>query len=292
MRLFKINIVLIYVIATIFPIYGNAQKHKTDWEKYGLKGKVKSFNEAVFDDAEKAGKPLNIDSADEDIHQYEFDSIGHLTRERVFTLGSLRNEEWRYKYSKNGELTDKISYNTKFDKGESYIGEEDSTHFKYDSSGNDIEEDAYYPNGELIVKYLYGCDKAGNRTSEKVEVANGMSHTNFEYKYDQRGNKIEEKWEGECEGCPPQGAKYIYTYNDKNVLIEEKEFKGAFTKNYTDRSVYYYDANGILIATDLYDTNGTLLQKMEYDYMRDKSGNWIKKIEGKKITKREIEYYK
>lgn len=206
-------------------------------ERNPLWGQVSSIKEQVFTLEEKFG---------------EYKRIGEVT---TFT----------YKFNENVNLVEMVE-RTRDEYGSNYGSFK--TTFKYNDLKKLIEENYFELSGRFINKTIYKYDEIGNLIEEKRYNADGDLSNKRTYKYKNKGREVKgvsisPTW--------PDGnsyRKFTCKYNNKGLLIEEKE----------------------------YNTKGNLSETTTYKYNDfDETGNWIKQSvfindKPRKIIEREIKY--
>ena len=147
----KIIILLSLITLTILiccvPEKENSFEKKNDWEREGLKGKVKILT-------------LN----------------GYIL-EQVYGQNKKKFDYKKIcKYDKKGNLVEKTEYNA----ARSYFLKYRN---KYDSKGNEIERVWYKPDGSLYWKYKNKYDSKGNEIERIYYKPDGSLSTKYIYKY-------------------------------------------------------------------------------------------------------------
>lgn len=245
-------------------------KEKTDWERDGLRGKVKK-----------------IVMGDEII---EYNQYGFRTKATNQVLwcgfGNVEMGSYIYEYDSFGRLKRSICYNTTRDGGaanplDDYRnGKIKGWHFARDYRG---EEYAYSLGDTVIINYNY--NKTGDSLFFVVNEGkdtiwhpkNQWYITRYEEIYypSLGGLKFDNKGRVSVLIAIPHSAEMdlYYYYNDKDQLIKDcwVNSKNGETENITS---YKYDNNGNIIKEI---TEGT--RKIDSKYIYDKHGNWIKKTE-------------
>ena len=302
-----INLVLTVLLIISHTALINAQTkpskcappEKSDWERDGLRGRVKSTQtyKTWFTSDEKSGKLVeqrsvfpeegaaygsngNRDGGGEVIHApydgKQLDSIRYLCDKHD------RLKEIRF------VATDGTSYAR--------------TGYLYDEKGFKKEKTDYFPDGSVERKETYNYDDAGNLIEEIEKQQVHPEHfnpkrydvyvtTNAIFKWDSRKNKIEEKH------FYPDGSLYatwIYKYDSKNRLI--KETRTDKTGRLEDLWFHVYDRAGRPLA-ELHYANfcrerdgsfckgtvhvedGVFYYATKTIFKYDHRGNWIKQTE-------------
>ena len=183
------------------------RENKTDLEKKGLLGEIKSLTESVFTTIEKFGE-IQKDSLD-----------------------------WKYifKYDKSGNGTEEAHYNSDGSLGWYYISKHD---------GNEIENAMYTSDSSLEMKSITKYDGSGNNTDWAKYKPDGSLDWKETYKYDGSGNKTEEA-RFNSDGYLDYKYIYMYEYDSKVNWTKsiKSEVKSIITKatGITEREIEYYD---------------------------------------------------
>jgi antitoxin component YwqK of YwqJK toxin-antitoxin module len=287
------KIILLTLLAAVMTTGSSAQTapaKKTDWEKDGLKGKVKSIREITYEAVEKFGKltkgEIFCDESGCFVYQRKYDTKGNKIEEnRYYSNGSL-DDKYTYKYDDKGNLTEENRYksNGSLDWKKTY---------KYDGKGNRTELNIYDSDGSLDREYTYKYDDKGNLIEENYYNSNGSLSWKYTYKYDGKGNNIEYNVyeDGSLD------SKKTYKYDDKGNCIEMTEYN-------SDGSLKKKDTYKVAVQDDEVKKNihklldGIFSSNKTYKY--DDKGNWIEEISYDEIyydtdtpiiTERTIEYY-
>ena len=310
----KIFVVIIGIVAISNGTF--AQTKKTDWEKNGLKGTVKSVSISHYKAIDKFGiigkvEKLNTDTIEgvlfqkynnkgckiEEIecrnyyskgviikvHTYNyFDNKQNIIERRVYNPDGSLNYHEIYKYDDNNNMVEANSY--KADKLSIKVI------LKYDTKNNLIEESEYNPDGSLYSKSFYQYDNKGNRIEKSTYGANGDIESKNVFIYDNNNNLIGEKEENYYSKYK-SSYEYSYIYDLKGNKIIEMYSSKYSTRNYNTIKTYEYDEKNRLIE---YCDGNDNIEFFKYD----NQGNWIEKIKSKgkakipmTITERTIEYY-
>ena len=172
---------LIVMVALCLPVTG-ALKKKTDVERVGFKGRVKSVTHSSFKITEKFGIPFrekfggftasNYDEKGNKLEEMQYDASGKLT------------VKTNYKYDAGGNQIERVNY---------IAGGKPSCRytFKYDQKGNLVEETEYNGSENLTSKYTSKYDAKGNQIERVNYGAGGMLIGEHTFKYDENGNMVE-----------------------------------------------------------------------------------------------------
>ncbi len=197
---------------------------------------------------------------------YEYDEAGNQISEAFFderdipVINSGGYASSRYEYDEQGNCTLRAYYNTEA----SLIKLKDGYAMEvmqYDASGNLKESSCYDENGE------------------KVQCADG--YYQLTYTYDSKGNCIQE------EGYLSAACGIVqYTYNDDNLVIQEKYLKSDGSPGTDENGVfayqYEYDAQGRWTKLMMLDSAGNPEDAMGYaarEYQYDENNNLIRTID-------------
>lgn len=263
-------------------------KKKSDAEREGLRGKVKSVKEKYYEE-----------------------------KRIFFGLVPIKEEFWdKYKeYNRDG--------NIKYEEKPSYHGGNyrDREFYKYNERGDCVESiDSNYENGNIYTypcRYEYIYDKQGNISEKKWYSYNKLNY-NYCYKYDDKGNCIEELFEELKDSTFSKyifirdtngrmivweryiklgdfHSKLVYTLDEDGNRIKEEYYNKEGNKE--NETIYIYNYEHDVIMEVNYDDKFKRFYSKIYAYQYDDNFNWIKRIEYNKdmsikyITKRKIKYY-
>jgi hypothetical protein len=298
------KLVMIISIAALTAGSAFAQNNnpKTDWEEFGLKGKVKSVATKHYEAIDKFG---SISKGKEGVLAgdtlLQFNNNGNLVKRCFYYAhdgGYLNDCETLTSDNDNNKITSGSFtygyYVTKYDNKRNLI---ETNHYrledgnlaykemhKYNENGNLIETNYYSSEGKLESQRIYKYDTKQNLIEEVGDNNNGIQHK-LKYKYDDRGRQIEQYGYNKFETLV---YKLIYEYNNRDEIV--KDFK------------YYYDDKENEYHSEWdYVTywHSDFIHKSFYEYTKyDNKGNWVERItyEGEakipmSITERTIEYY-
>lgn len=217
-----------------------SQIRKNDWEKQGLKGRVKSiipysFSEFSNDDGKSSyvGRHKGL----------VFDDHGNISIRHEFEYGkeaAYFSEYFKNTYNEDGHLVEQTG------KGVNRSTGTQTSHlikFYYKPFSIEIEENEVNPNEKLSVKKVFLFDTKGNLlqmknfNSGKIDVV---------VKYNSFGKPISREAYNTKGGVD---NKTIYTYNYKGNLISEKTYVGSAMEY---KAFYTYDASDNLIEVKKY----------------------------------------
>lgn len=200
----------------------------TDWENYGLEGKVKQCITTQVEDGVTV------------VTTMEFNKEGYLT-----LLTEMRDDctpTYICHFDGKGNIVDE-AYETQCE-GVWHINQTDLVEDR-DEQGRLKQLTYQIPGGEVIELELYTYDDKGNL----VEFVRQNAHCEKEYEehntYDSRGNMIENKWSNDNK---PKVTRY--TYDDQNRIVGKTNI----------------DANGVVLSrTEIeYDEQGRVLNTKDY----------------------------
>lgn len=240
--------ILLTVCSTSLIVSQNSQN---DWDKLGLKGKVRTtkvrFYDAMGDNgAFTKGNANSGDSNNYENIDTEFDESGNIkTLSRLrFQDGSIVEKDF-YKYE-NGKLIEISTNDSKGNPSKKRV-------FDYDENGRKIR-DSYFIRlnaKALVTSYTY--NKMG-----LIELIEDYGGTKTEYKYSKTDKVVEIKKKNE-------GNIWleVYTYDKQDKLVK--------VEKYNNKKLYEtlnYDGNGNLIAPK----SNVVLEEL------DEQKNWVKRV--------------
>jgi hypothetical protein len=217
-------VIRLLAVIVVFCSCHDSKAQKNDWEKEGLKGKVKMVKEIISIESERMGEW----EKDTDKITYQiFNEKGNEIEENEYKLdGSLYNRAI-CKYDVKDNRIEMDFYNSENCFLEKFT-------YNYDDKGNMIEKNGYSFDDSLWSKIIYKYDLNGNN----IEESN--SKYKYIYKYDDKGNKTE------YYNCLDSSffTKTIYKYDEKGNYIEEIIYNldGSIYSKYTFK--YEYDSYG------------------------------------------------
>ncbi|MDR1846548.1 MAG: hypothetical protein LBR17_00300 [Bacteroidales bacterium] len=205
----KIKILLSFLVAgLVFCNVAKAQNTKTDWEKDGLKGKVKSVKTTDYIAVTKTdGDKMIIDKGE------------------VVTHGRNKTTEIVETYDQNGmKATDKTASKEQVDSWT--YGDVNSTKmYRYNTDGS-LQAGEWKPSSYF---YTYRTNAQGGFL-ERNTYCDGQVQTEVLSKFDLQGNKVSDK---------SSSQNVVFTYDDKGNKIEKRvsDKDGKILFQYT----YYYE---------------------------------------------------
>ena len=284
----KFNLIAILFFLSI--ISSCSKKDKTDVEKLGLKGSVKSISEVVFapkwmfGKLEK-GKRLGV------AREITFNIDGNKIKEEFSIINSTFYRKDIYSYDSNNKKTKVKVYNS--------TGKLHSTYmYKYDSIGREAICDKYNKDGVWISRYIPKYNAEGH----KVEYTKFRSDGSFDSKYRllYTALNFESQWRKVNASYHINSSFYGSTYISDKVWDDQ-------VRN------TYYNSDGCIISHKITIVESANMDELEVlecdvdlyvgngiyhygDFIIDENDNWIKKnITVNKnyiaIVEREIKYY-
>lgn len=304
MNLNSTSIFLLFISILFLSFEQKHDKTSNKWQRYELKGKVKSFELVSYKDGIQKNEPW---------HKVHFSIEGYEIKQEVFFFDSSKNFTIVNYYDKKQHLQKQIEYDHSGKK-------KNERTYKYGTNGKPATE-MYYED-ELVQKinytysdtadraviknssvsdtgtylYVYRYDKSRNVTAvELSSVWNDMLISKTLYRYDKNGNKILDSLFGK-KGV--YQGKIVYKFNTEGKLAEKRYFNSIDSLSVI--SVYQYNKKGDEIDELSTNTSNNLKAERMTDYVYDEKGNWtIKKeydIYSKLnvpvlVTERKITYY-
>ena len=263
---------------------------KTDWEKHGLKGKVKSVEDP--DDTylvrvttyNEKGNITEIALGDEYCYantKIVYDNKGNITEEYLDNAGGgAGTDSYKtiYVYNEKGKVIQRIGYSV------------------LQTSQNKIDLGGKLGHGNYKESYTY--DNAGRLVGREelyINYMGGLQHSKYSYKNDDGGRAVEELVEWPSYNSSVTRNKYKY---GGNKIIEISTYEDDV---FSTKITYKYDDKGNETEKCTYDKDGNLTSKQTSEYKFDAKGNWTERktynwkngtIEGLDgIETRTIEYY-
>ena len=284
------------------------KKEKSDLEKEGLNGEVKSVRQIIYDAVLEDGKIVKGYVRDSGLDNYErvYDANGNKIKETLFYEDGEVQETNTFTYNSFNQVIESTNYDgagrlrtkTSFGYNENQklikiyeVGSDGnqntSTVFNYNEDGKKSEELVYDYTNQLDYKLVFTY-KDGKKSEEaRYDYNNELVEKTF-YTYNSNGNLVEEKkYEGE-----ELLDKFVYAYNQKGQKILYERYEGDGTLGF--RSTYEYDEKGNVVKEGI-----TTPGEPEFVTTRTftyEKGNWINKVEYEDgepltLTERTITYY-
>jgi hypothetical protein len=273
----------LYVLLSLFLFsFTDGTKIRSEWEKDGLKGKVKSvhvFTYKIADQKTLALDPLTILKKDTSNHLIiSYDEDGILTQRAMSKGKKLLTRQYLHSSA--------MIISTRFDADEKIIGEDTSL----------LNEDGFIIQDMM---HTFGKDTSYYRVDYNVDAngkvleADASTNNKFTYKwmyqYDSIGNKIQDDQFMEYS---VMGQRWVYKYDENRNKIEVALYMDTLVEKY----VYKYDNHGSMTEESHYGSDEKLIDATTYKYDYDDKGNWIRclvtsKKPLDKVTIRAFEYY-
>ncbi|MDR1897461.1 MAG: hypothetical protein LBR10_11790 [Prevotellaceae bacterium] len=228
-KIFVLTVVLLLTTTTGFA-QEKTSRQKTDVEKAGLKGEVKSVKTVTYQAIEKSGKITKgeIDSL-HTIEEYLYDSNGNLIAQNSYESGDHLKEIHTYKYDSIGNRIETDRYYSNGMLASKII-------HQYDSTGNPIEDIYYRPDGSLSATSIFKYDTDGDLIEENFYDPDGSLSSTAIFsefarkdKYDNCGNPIET----------------IFYQPDRILFKDTYKYKYDSKGNWTERISYYKKPNSV-----------------------------------------------
>lgn len=279
----NMNFKSLFLIGLIAFVTVNCTKEKNDLFWQEACGNVKSIRTTGYEATEKFGEISEGDVLyDDEINNLiEFNKEGYITEISNFNHSGNLSKKSIYVFDGDGKVS-KIN--------------------KYDAAGNEIGRTIFTYNDNQKVTKIVDYDKSGkvNFTQRnewdgdnctKRQFINEYSEGNYNmYEFD--GNILVKSVVYDKNG--QKTGEYTEYENEKIKKIVTKDFTISLT--YNDKGYCSSIVNGQLFTTNTY--YWAKGESYTYDYEYDGNGNWIRKVERKKASKkatrifvREIEYY-
>ena len=272
MKKIVLSIVLLTFISCINSGFANdtlRPKPKTDWEKEGLKGKVKMI-------CHTDSNIKSTETVSDTVLMY-YSVYGYTTE--IKGSQPIKSKIVSFYYDTNNYLLKRCYFNN--GKSLCYL------YYYYGFDGKPlINETTYFPDSSYIKEYFY-FDNSGNIKSKTTSYKSRNNQTLYEY--DSNCNIKEEifKVYDKITG----GKKYYY--NELNQIISSKSYN---KDSEIIQSNEYKYLSGNLCEEKWFDEDNNLFNSFLYEYFFDNKGNWICKYKYRNnklesVLKREITYY-
>ena len=250
----KTTLILSLFAAIILPLTISAQTDydfRTDWEKDGLKGKVKKVS-TQYNDQDPSIKTYN--------------TLGYV----IEIVNDLFSTNVKNTYDK-----DKITMSQTFDANGSVNS---TTTYEYNNKGQRMSYTTKSKYGTTIGKYEYNSDKT-LKSYARFDGGGDKYRYLVEPVY-KNGILVEENQYG------PDRTPYIWAvYNDKGQCTEYKKWRRSGELRIHGR--YLYDNSGFLIEWDSMQDG---IWQLYYKYENDQFGNHISETPGKDGSVRSYKY--
>lgn len=173
-------------------------------------------------------------------YTYEYDEHGRLIKETSYGAGG--NVEWRIEYAYSADSALPASKTTYDEKGEKKL----VSRYLYDSSGKSIGWETRYADGSLLKKNAKDYSPDGKLTGESSSDASGAVFERIEYRDSEAGRET-------------RTTSFDNQGNVKRTILVERDEQG-----------------NIVSETSLL-PDGTLEKRDLYQYVYDKSKNWVER---------------
>lgn len=270
-----------------------AQKNIAHDKGWWLTGNIKSVIEIEHTKVDTTLKPNKIDMAVADTQYSKFDVKGNLIEDGwninpAYSQVPPPNPVGKniYKYDSTGQLIEELSYKS----GDSLVKRSEC---EYDNKGNKTEMYTYQPDGNVQMKYIYTYDKEGNMLKKDGIDNHGTPTSEDDYEYDNNGNNIMAEGKNYTFGM---SYKYVRTFDANGKCTEQDIYAKKDDKNYSWKGLSKWDEHGNMIEHNSFKFPDVPIGKETDTFVYDSHGNWIQRNEmddGKpaKLTVRVIEYY-
>lgn len=136
----------------------------------------------------------------------------------------------------------------------------------YNKKGERIKNNVFCFTGDYFTKSKYKYKENGNVTED-------VNDWNITYKFNEKGYLIYEIWRGKS--IKEVKVEYSHKYDKNDNVIEWIHHDNFIFSKIT----YDYDTNNNLKEENSVCPEGKIFETKTYNYILDKMGNWIKKIE-------------
>lgn len=285
---------------------------QTDLEKEGLKGKIKTISTTVYrstmdgDNIKLLGvSQLQKSSFNEAGYmistEYQINSLSMgegPQRKIIYDLDKDNNvlKETAYKDDKEGMSTQYVYKKGRlieakyYQGGDEYLG---TQYFSYDAKGNKLRSNSTDPEGNSLQKLEFTYTKDNKLASSKKSKGEELvRYTKYEYPNKKEKKTIYINTENET-----ISSYSIDTYDEHENVLKSIDYSpdGKVKRKHSNE----YNKDGEITLRQIFNAEGKeeKYNYMRYQYLHDKKGNWIQKVEflhnGNSLdaTKREIEYY-
>lgn len=179
--------------------------------------------------------------------------------------GETYNSSFERKYDDSG-----VSYSSEIYRQDNKVFS--ITDFIFDASGHLIQSNYFHGNHKIKVNTtLYKYNEFNQLIELKSVIESGEVFPEY-YKYDELGNKI---YHAELSSTSRQYK--FWTYNDKNLLTEEK----YLDSNWASRTTFYISSDNNIDSSSFEDfsKNVYTAESYIYQYKYDEAGHLIEKLE-------------
>ena len=286
---------LLVVASSSGAARAQAGEGKSDVEKAGLAGRVKSVELVRVEYAFKDGR--GVESKRGIVRKTIYDEQGRRAEEVMYDQGGSPSARNVYTYDAAGRSTGYEEYNSVLDRS---LSKPRRHVYTLDGAGRTVEYTVYESDGSVGSRFTYAYDAAGNKTEETFYSWQGRRMGRLVYAYDARGHLLtqtsynegdEVSWKQvhvyDAEGRKTESAQYqgetlryrfFYKYDAKGRVkeVETREFNAIPNVRTTHapepgRVVYTYDDEKRTKEVATYDERGTLKKRMLHSL--DEKGN-------------------
>lgn len=226
-------VIRLLAVLVVFYSCQESKAQKNDWQREGLKGRVKEAKDVIYTVRDKSGKISSRDIALD--YTKVFDGNGNLI-ELV-----IHNRNWdtvktniRNKFDEKGNRVEKSSYVLDTILMDRY-------EYKFDDKGNDVEWEAYNNLGAMYRKGICKYDNKGKKIEESVYDSKNTFINSSVFRYDESGNIVEEDSYVESNKLINTTTNK-YEFDSKGNWITQKVYIPQFKnpRNITKREIVYY----------------------------------------------------
>lgn len=196
------------------------------------------------DEGQLESTPTQDADENEDEIEYEIKEVWLCVRDTIKQWDGSGTSVYEYEYD---EFGNQISMKD--------VAGDREWKYEYDAAGNQIR--AKLPSG-AVTEMTY--DKEGHLLSSITTGSDGQVKMEYHYTYDKAGFVIEEVYK---EYFIDFESQYVSTYNADHT---ERETVGYQNGEMTQKIVASLNANGDLLKSDTYDTDGTWMGGIECEY--------------------------
>ena len=285
---------LLFVVFSPGAVWVQGGEGKSDVEKAGLKGRVKSVEVSRVEYALKDGR--SVEARRTPFRKTIYDEQGRRVEEVTYGQAGSVSQRLVYTYDAEGRNTGYEEYSSLVDKS---LSKPRRHVYALDGAGRMVEYTVYESDGSAGSRFTYAYDAAGNKTEEAFYSWQGVLRGRLVYAYDARGNVLTQtsydagdavSWKDvnvyDAEGRKTESAQYhgdklryrfFYKYDAKGRQkeVETREFDalpdlrpshapepGRVVYTYDDekrtKDVAAYDERGVLKSRLLYSLDETL----------------------------------
>ena len=261
---------------------------KSDVEKEGLKGRVKSLEAWRVEYTFKDGR--SVEAGRKPVRKTSYDEQGRRAEEVTYDQAGSVSQRLVYTYDAEGRSTGYEEYASLLDKS---LSKSRRHVYTLDGAGRTVESTVYESDGSVASRFTYAYDAAGNKTEEAFYSWQGVRTGRLVYAYDARGSVLTQtsysaddsvSWKNvhiyDAEGRKAESAQYqgdklryrfFYKYDAKGRQkeVETREFNAVANLRASHapepgRVVYTYDDEKGTKEVATYDERGTLKSRLLY----------------------------